>query len=212
MSADEREMIYEINRLRSNPRSYLQYLSPLLDKVKTQLKINGRGQRNHSLTFSTTSSDGKNPGSVDTTWYYENEEAIKAITSLISDLKKIKKLSVLQPDNGTYKAAKKHATDQNSHGWNLLHTGSDGSLPEERIHLFSPTMVGSGENIASRWGYANTTPRDIILDLLIDAGIPGYGHRRNLLNPTWTHIACKGEKYKGDQDWWIQDFGIQRSK
>ncbi len=208
----EREMIYEINRLRSNPTSYLQYLSPMLEEAKNELKKNGKGQRNYSLTISTTSADGTNLGSVDTTWNYENVEAVKALTSLISDLKKIKSLSILQPDSGLYNAAKKHAADENAHDWKLLHTGSDGSLPWDRIKLFSPAMLNGGENIAGRWGYATSTPLDIILDLLIDAGIPGYGHRYNLLDPLWTHIACRAEKFKGYQDWWVQQFGTMKTR
>jgi uncharacterized protein YkwD len=47
---------------------------------------------------------------------------------------------------------------------------------------------------------------------LIDAGIPGYGHRYNLLNPQWTHVACTGEKYKGFMYWWIQNFGVKKKK
>ncbi len=212
MTPAEKEMIYEINLVRHNPKAYVQYLLPLLAEAKKQLKKNGKGQRNYSLTITSTSADGKNLGTIDTTWNYENIEAIKALTTLISDLKKLKKLSVLQADSGIYNAAKKHAADQNEHDWKLLHTGSDGSLPWDRIKFFSPTMLNGNENIAGRWGYATATPRDIVLQLLIDAGIPGYGHRYNMLDPLWTHIACRTEKYKGYQDWWIQNFGIVKTK
>lgn len=212
MTAEEREMIYEINQLRSNPKTYLLYLNPLLEVAKNQLKTEGKGQRNYCLTIGTKYSNGENLDSIDTTWYYENVEAIEAINSLISDLKKIKKLSILQPDSGIYNAAKKHAADENAHNWKLLHTGSDGSLPEDRIKLFAPAVLNSSENIAGRWGYTTSTPRDIVLDLLIDAGIPGYGHRYNLLNPLWTHIACRAEKHRGYQDWWIQEFGRMKTR
>ncbi|HYO21208.1 MAG TPA: CAP domain-containing protein [Flavisolibacter sp.] len=206
----EREMIYEINRVRSNPKSYIQYISPLLNNAKRQLKIAGRGEKNYSLTFSTTSLNGKTTKSVDTTWHYANEEEVRALTTLISDLKKLKALSVLQPDSGIYKAAKKHAADQQAHDWKLLHTGSDGSDPMSRIKLFSPSMSYGNENIGGRYGYATDTPRDMILQLLIDAGIPGYGHRYNILNPQWTHVACSIEKFKG-QTWWIQNFGAKKA-
>ena len=210
MTPDEREMIYEINRVRCNPASYLQYLLPMLAQAKKALKENGKGQRNYSLTISSTSADGKNLGSIDTTWNYENEEAIKALTTLISDLKHLKKLPRLQPDSGIYNAAKKHGADNQAHDWKLLHTGSDGSVPEDRIKTFSPSMSWGNENIGGRYGYATSTPRDIVLQLLIDAGIPGYGHRYNMLNPLWTYVACRKEKYKNYQDWWIQNFGCKK--
>ncbi len=131
------------------------------------------------------------------------------MTTLINDLKKSKPLSVLQPDSGIYKAATKHARDQNEHEWNLMHTGSDGSYPWDRITLFSALMTFGNENIAGSTGIL--MPRDAVLQLLIDEGIPGYGHRYNLLDPQWTHIGCRMENYNG-MTWWIQNFGIRKKK
>ena len=70
-------------------------------------------------------------------------------------------------------------------------------------------MTYGNENIAGRYGHAASTQRDIVLQLLIDSGIPGYGHRYNLLDPQWTHVACRTEKYKGTH-WWIQNFGYKK--
>ncbi|MEO6539485.1 MAG: CAP domain-containing protein [Ferruginibacter sp.] len=207
MSSDEREMIYEINRVRHDPTSYLQYLLPMLADARKQLKANGKGDKNYSLSFSSTTSNGKTIAKVDTTWHYSNEENLKALTTLIADLKKLKKLSILIPDSGIYRAAKKHAADQQLHDWKLMHTGSDGSDPWDRITLFSPSMSFGNENIGGRYGYASSTPRDMVLQLLIDSGIPGYGHRYNLLDPQWTHVGCSIEKFKGVYWWWIQNFG-----
>ncbi len=210
MTAAEREMIYEINRVRNNPTCYLQYLLPLLKESQQQLKVSGKGEKNYSLTFSNTTANGKNQASIDTTWHYTNEENVKALTTLINDLKNLKKLSVLLPDRGIYLAAKKHAADQQVHNWKLMHTGSDGSLPWDRIISFSPSMGFGNENIGGRYGHASSTPRDMVIQLLVDAGIPGYGHRYNLLNPQWTHIGCHIEKFKGTHWWWIQNFGYKK--
>jgi len=38
MTEIEREMIYEINRVRHNPKSYIQYLQPMLNEAKATLK------------------------------------------------------------------------------------------------------------------------------------------------------------------------------
>ena len=209
MTPEEREMIYEINRVRHDPTSYIQYLLPMLKDAAHQLKVNGKGEKNYSVTYSTTSQNGKNLGSIDTTWHYTNEEDVRALTTLIDDLKKLKKLSILLPDSGIYLAAKKHATDQQAHDWKLMHTGSDGSSPWDRIMLFSPAMGGGNENIGGRYGYASSTPQDMVLQLLIDAGIPGYGHRYNILDHLWTHAGCSIEKFKG-MYWWIQEFGYKK--
>lgn len=210
MSSEEREMIYEINRVRHDPKSYLQYLLPMLKEAAQQLKVNGKGEKNYSVTYSTTSQNGKNLGSIDTTWHYTNEEEVKALTTLIDDLKKLKKISILLPDSGIYIAAKKYAEDQQAHDWKLLHTGSDGSMPWDRIKLYSPSMGGGNENIGGRYGYASCTPRDMVLQLLIDAGIPGYGHRYNILDHLWTHAGCSIEKDRGSF-WWIQEFGFKKN-
>ena len=35
------------------------------------------------------------------------------------------------------------------------------------------------------------TARDIVIQLLVDSGIPGYGHRYNLLDPAWTYLRLQ---------------------
>lgn len=211
MKPAEREMIHEINRVRSNPSSYLIYIVPMLNDAVQVLKKYGRGQKNYSLTYtSRTTKEGIEKKTIDTTWHYTNEEYVKALSTLVADLKKTKRLSVLLPDSGIYLAARKHAEDNNEHNWKLLHTGSDGSLPWERIRHFSPEMRFGNENIAGRSGVP--APRDIVIQLLVDAGIPGYGHRYNLLDPQWTHVGCTVQEFKGMMQYWIQDFGVIKNR
>jgi uncharacterized protein YkwD len=207
MTAKEKDMIYEINRVRSDPRSYLPYIEPMLALAEQKLKEDGKGGRNYSLT-TTTYDGGKKQ--IDTTWHFINEEEVHALKTLVEDLKKWERLSILKPDQGIYKAAAKHAVDQEQHDWTLGHTGTDGSAPWDRITKFSPAMRFGNENIAGN--SMIVTARDIVIQLLVDEGIPGYGHRYNLLDPQWTHVACKGERFKGHMDWWIQDFGVKKKK
>src|SRR6187401_1214139 len=102
MSLTEREMIYEINKVRHNPKSYIQYLQPMLNEATTTLKKYDKGYKNYSVTFTTTSNNGKTVETTDTTWHYATEEQVKALTTLINDLKKLKPLTVLKPDSGIY--------------------------------------------------------------------------------------------------------------
>jgi uncharacterized protein YkwD len=208
MKPEEKEMIYEINRVRSNAKSYLVYIEPMLAKAKNILKNSGKGTKHYSVTYTTSTVNGKESKKIDTVWHYSNEEEVKALSTLVTDLKKLKKLPVLQPDSGIYNAAKKHAADQDAHEWKLLHTGSDGSSPWDRITKFSPSMSFGNENIAGK--YPEPSPREIIIQLLIDSGIPGYGHRYNLLDPQWNYGACvSGGKQEG-MYWWIQNFGMKK--
>lgn len=206
MTVAEREMIYEVNRLRSDPASYLQYIDPLLKEAQKHVRLYGKGEKNYSLTFTRTVENGKEVKTIDTTWNFYFEEELKALTSLAAELRTLKPVSVLQPDSGIYLASCKHAADQNQNDWKLMHTGTDGSSPQDRVKKFSPAMQYGGENIAGSTGN-DVTVRDIVLQLLIDSGIPGYGHRRTLLNPKWTHIACKGQYVNNLWNWWIQNFG-----
>ncbi len=145
---------------------------------------------------------------VDTHSYYRYEEEVAAIKSLIQDLRNIQPMSVLQPDEGIYKAAKKHGKDQDRHNWKLGHYGSDHSTPMERIVRFAPNMVTGNENIAGR--FPEASPREIVIMLLIDSGIFGYGHRYNLLNPQWTHLACYSGGLHNGMYRWLQEFGEAR--
>src|SRR5204863_7835466 len=85
MTEIEREMIYEINRVRHNPKSYIQYLQPMLNEATARLKKYGKGEKNYSVTFSSTTMDGKTVKTTDTTWHYITQELVKALTTLIND-------------------------------------------------------------------------------------------------------------------------------
>lgn len=205
MKPIEREMIKEINIVRADPAFYVKLLEPMLLSAKEDLRIRGKGSKNYSLTFRTRTENGKTMNTIDTTWHYTNEEEVKAIQTLMNDLKKMKPLSILLPDSGIYLAARKHALDNDAHQWTLMHTGSDGSDPWDRITKFSPAMSFGNENIAGR--FPEPSARDIVIQLLIDSGIPGYGHRYNLLDPQWTHAACYTSGLKDGMYRWVQEFG-----
>ena len=199
----EIEMIAEINRVRSNPKAYARLLIPYLDKAESVLISEGRGAQSYSIT--TTYVNGKKQPEKKN-YHYTNEEEVRAIRSLIDDLENMEPVSILKPDQGIHKALLKHAEDQKPTR-DINHRGTDGSWPGERITRFSPDMISGNENIAG--GSAN--PRGIVILLLIDSGIPGYGHRYNMLNPDWTHVSCLNvgdlEEDAFSMNYWIQNFG-----
>ncbi|MBK9358851.1 MAG: hypothetical protein IPN08_15955 [Bacteroidales bacterium] len=205
MTKAEKEMILEINKVRSNPKKYAEEIEPLFEKAVQRLKTYGKGVR--SATYQTTiyTADNRKSEKVDTIWLFKNEEEVKAIESLIKHLNHLRPLSVLQPSNGIYLAARKHAIDQVPSG-SINHVGTDNSWPWDRIRKSAPTMKEGNENIAC----GSENARDIVIQLLIDSGIPGYGHRETLLDSRWTHCACYcvGKIPKGIScTYWIQNFG-----
>jgi len=200
MRKAEKEMILEINKVRSNPKKYAEEIEPFLDKAEERLRKYGKGTR-FAIIETTVGQSEK----VDTTWLFENEEEVKAIQSLIKKLKNMMPLSVLQPSKGIYNAARNHAIDQIPTG-DINHIGTDNSMPWDRIMKSAPTMKNGNENIAC----GSENARDVVIQLLIDKGIPGYGHRKTLLDYRWTHCACyyAGTIPKGlSCTYWIQNFG-----
>jgi len=81
-------------------------------------------------------------------------------------------------------------------------------MPWDRIRKYSPLMTDGNENLVCY----NTNVRGCVILLLIDDGVEGKGHRKNLLASYWTHSACKyvGQLASGYCEWWIQNFGIQK--
>lgn len=206
MKQIEREMITEINLVRSDPAGYVKYLDYYYDLAKLNLKHFGNGKRSYSLSVVYERTNrGERKKKEDTVWTYQYEEEVHAIESLIKDLNNTHPLSILQPDKGIYEAARKQGLDQDRHNWKLGHRGSDGSWPWDRILKYSPQMIAGNENLAGR--FPEPTARDIVIQLLIDSGIPDYGHRQNLLDPKWTHVACYTSGLKGDMYQWLQEFG-----
>ncbi len=206
MKPSEKEMIREINLLRSNPAGYIKHLEYDLEMARINFKYKGKGTKDFSLTTRYEYVNGKERKvGTDTVWHNRYEEELRAVESLIADLSRMEPLTILKPDKGIYEAARKHAADQERHDWQLAHRGSDGSWPADRIRKFSPSMTEGGENLAGQ--YPEPTPREIMISLLIDAGIPGYGHRYNLLDPGWTHVACYDAGLHNGMYRWIQNFG-----
>lgn len=202
MRQDEREMIYEINRLRSDPPRYAKYFVAV--QLKNALEVyNAEGRGDSSYSITTSYQDNKIIG-VDTNWHFSNEEELHALQTLYDTLMHLKPLSILQPDEAIYKACIKHAKNRAAAG-SFDHMGTDGSWPWDRILKYSPMMEDGNENLAMN---GNAPVSVIVMQLLNDANINGYGHRYNLLDAKWTHVACYATRPPVmNTKWWIQDFG-----
>ncbi|MEO1258124.1 MAG: LysM peptidoglycan-binding domain-containing protein [Bacteroidota bacterium] len=169
MTADEIEMVNEINLVRSNPIGYIKYIEAYKREIQA-----GRGF-----------------GSVD------------ACNELIAELRRTPPMSILQPTECIYRAAKKHGLDQKSTG-STDHVGTDGSYPWDRVRKECPEMRDGNENIAG----GPSSVREILMTLLIDDGIANRGHRRTLLDGTWKYVACYKIGTVGTMpNSWIQKFG-----
>lgn len=122
---------------------------------------------------------------------------------LIAELRNLSPLSVLQPLDCLYDAAKKHGEDGRARGSND-HVGSDQSWPWDRVLRSCPNLTDGNENLVG--GPASV--RDAVTILLIDDGIPNRGHRRTMLDPKWTYLACYKIGMVGNMpNSWVQKYG-----
>ena len=102
-------------------------------------------------------------------------EGVSAVKEAIRYLKSVEPVGQLRAARGLSLAAKDHLKDQSQSG-ETGHTGRDGSQPHDRIERHGKWRGLSGENIA----YGDHNPRMIVMQLIIDDGVPDRGHRKNI--------------------------------
>ena len=103
-------------------------------------------------------------------------------------------LEPLEWDDNIMKASKDHVLNMAESGA-TGHTGQDGSSPFQRMERYTKLEGSSGENIS----YGQDTARAVIIQLAVDDGVAGRGHRKNITNPAFVKHGCfSGEhsKYK----------------
>lgn len=97
---------------------------------------------------------------------------------LQQDLKDVKNLGLLYPDETLSYVSRQHGKDMNKH--NLAgHNSSDGRTMVDRIKKYYPRH-GMAENLA--FGFSSALANVSLL--LLDKGVPDLGHRKNILNKT----------------------------
>jgi len=115
------------------------------------------------------------------------KEGVGGVVEAIRFLRSIKPIAPLNPSKGMSSGARDRVTDQQSSG-SSPHMGSDGSQPRDRVNRYGTWEKSIGENIA----YGSDKARNIVMGLIIDDGVSGRGHRKNIFNPDFRAIgvAC----------------------
>jgi uncharacterized protein YkwD len=120
MTTREKDMIKEINLIRSNPKDYIPIVESYIEDQKRMRSQLVSGQE-----------------------YIDDE--IKTAHELIKELQKTPARSILLPNEGVYKAAKLHGQEGKKKG-SLGHESKNGDWPWDRI-LTHAGLKNGGENL-----------------------------------------------------------------
>jgi len=153
-SAFERAVVQEMSDARVSPRAYAKHLRELRDAFEGTL--------------------WRRPGRVP----LRTEEGVAALDEAITFLEAARPVGPLRFNEGLALAARRHAQDLGPRGA-LEHAGADGSKLSDRLNRLGTWHGLVAENIST----GEPEARQVVIQLLVDDGVPSRGHRRNLFNP-----------------------------
>lgn len=153
-TAFERAVVQEMSDVRVRPKAYARHLRDLRDGFEGLL--------------------WRRPGRTP----LRTEEGVAALDEAIAFLEAQKPIGPLRFNEGLALAARRHARDIGPRG-SLEHVGSDGARLSERLNRLGTWQGLIAENIST----LEEEPRQVVIQLLVDDGVPGRGHRATLFNP-----------------------------
>ena len=154
-AALERGVLDELNRVRSDPRSYANGLEHELEFYRGNLF--------------------RRPGDESA---LQTREGAAAVREAIRVLRQTKPMIPFNPSAGMTLGAKDHVNDQAPRGL-MNHKGTDGSMAWDRVSRYGDWKAKISENMT----FGPATAHDVVAALLIDDGITDRGHRKNILDP-----------------------------
>ena len=161
------DVLKEINLARTAPKAYAEHLKPMLPKFEGNLFKTGT-----KINLMTN----------------EGPAAVKEAIEFLEKATPLPALTAVSP--GMNLAAYDHAADLGKSGI-TGHTGSDGSSPFDRMNRHGKWLGAAAENIA----FGDGTPRDRIIQLIIDDGVASRGHRKNIFNGDFLLLGAAEGKH-----------------
>jgi len=162
----EKEVAAEQNLARGDPKAYAEFARAYRRELQGNVHVSGSRRR-------TTT------------------EGTAAVDEAVAFLEAARPVRALEPFKGMSLAAADHVADTGPKGM-VGHAGSDGSQPADRMARHGRWEQTCGENIS----YGLSEARDIVLQLIIDDGVPGRGHRQNMFNPAFRVCGVRFGSHK----------------
>lgn len=148
-----RGVLTEMNRVRTDPQGYANYLESILPYYQgTVLRVPGESG-------------------------LQTREGRPAAEEAIRVLRGQAPLPALTWQDGIARSAYDHVLDIGPRGL-TGHIGSDGSTPADRVNRYGTWVGYISENI----DFGPERALLVVRDFVIDDGVPDRGHRRNLLD------------------------------
>jgi uncharacterized protein YkwD len=159
----ERQVLEEMNRARTDPQAYANWLESIKQYYYGNL----------------LQLPGQPP--------IRTQEGVRAVDEAIRFLRAVSPLPPLRLSAGMSMGAKDHVNDIGFKG-TIGHYGSDGSQFLDRIDRYGSSSGAVGENIS----YGATAPQAVVMQLIVDDGVAGRLHRDNIFYSEFntTGIAC----------------------
>lgn len=131
----------------------------------------------------------------------EGISASSYTSSLKVDLEKAVELQPLYPNEQLYEVAKKHAIASGKQG-SVGHDSSAGTFKSRMTPLKSNFRM-----VSENCDYGSNKAIDILMNLLIDEGIPDVGHRENILDGRMNCVGISTQPHRKYQFTNVQVFG-----
>jgi uncharacterized protein YkwD len=159
----EQQIVSEHNLARSDPASYAAFLRRLKPRYEgRRFVVSDRVVR-------------------------MTQEGLAAVDEAIRFLESAAAAPQVRASRGMSLGARDLVDDQGPKG-STGHVGTDGSQPWDRVARYGEWEGEIAENVA----YGFDTGGDVVLQLIVDDGVPGRGHRLNIFNPAFqvVGVAC----------------------
>ena len=157
-TAAEIAVVREINKIRRFPKEYAKYLRSL------GLRFEGTLWRLADRIPIRT---------------HEGRAAVLEAADFLDSVEPVQEL--IAYNEGLHLAARDHVRDQGPTG-ETGHAGTDGSTVKQRILRYCAHDEEHDSLVGEVINYGDETPRMTVIQLVIDDGVPGRGHRHNIFN------------------------------